>query len=404
MNRQLLDERIQHFLRAHLKENPQDLALLKSPFSGVSSSELATQLDGLQRSRLKLPDWFATEGIYYPKRLSLEQSSSALTAAYKASLVPEGSRVLDMTGGFGVDSFTFARDRGCYVTYCERDEELATLVQHNAEVMGIEKMDFHVGDGVQRLREAQSGEFDLLYLDPARRKGSQKVYRLEDTEPAVPELLPLLFKVSQQVMLKLSPMLDLQEAIRALPAVRSMHIISVNGECKELLAVLHKKKKADLSPEIVVVSIKNTGPTEDPNTQTLSFTWEDEQNSIAPEGHPRSYLYEPDAALLKAGAFKWISQHFKLTKLHKSTHLYTSDALIPAFMGRITQVEQVHTYASFKKSKQHRAGNVITRNFPLKPAELRKRHHIKEDANTFFHFCKGHDEQLIVIQSARLTF
>lgn len=406
MNRHLLDEHVQRYLREHSDASPQEVALRRSPFDGVSASELATQIDGRQRIRTKLPAWYATEGIYFPKRLSLEQSSSALTASYKAGLIPEGSRVLDMTGGFGVDSFTFAKERMCRVTYCERDEDLAILVKHNAEVMGVEGLDFYVGDGVKCLREAPKGSFDIIYLDPARRKGSQKVFRLEDSEPAVTDLLPALFDCSEYVLLKLSPMLDMQEAIRALPSLVEIHVISVHGECKELVGILQRGSSAAIPPKIIAVSIKDhdTDLKDSLKTQTVEFTPKDEQSSVAAIGPPQAYLYEPDAALLKAGAFKWISAHFKLTKLHKNTHLYTSDSLIGGFMGRITKVEQVSSYAAFKKAKQAWAGNVVTRNFPLKPAELRKRHPISEHADTFLHFCKGADEQLMVIQSTRLTF
>lgn len=400
MNPLLLNQEVQEFLHAQSQRRPEEIALQKSPFPGVTSSELAAQVDARQRIRYKLPTWHATEGIYYPKRLSTEQSSSEVTAAYKASLVPEGAQVLDMTGGFGVDSFAFAQ-RAARVKYCERDEELVAIVEHNARQLcaaglPLSRVEFYHGDGRDGVTAAEEGEFDLIYLDPARRDGSRKTYLLEDCEPNVLELLPDLWAKTDRIMLKLAPMLDIHVVQKQLPLLREIYIISVGGECKELLCLLEKNP-----PQLPDMSVKITAVAKDQGQ--VSFHAEDEASSVAMESKPLRFLYEPDAALLKAGAFKWIAQHYRLFKLHRHTHLYTSEALVENFMGRVTQIEEVIPFSMYKKTKLQPSGNVIVRNFPLKPADIRKKYHVGEDSSRYIYFCTGSDGQLLVVVSRPLT-
>lgn len=399
MNPLLLNQEVQEFLHAQSQRKPEEIALQKSPFPGVTSSELATQVDARQRIRYKLPTWHATEGIYYPKRLSTEQSSSEATAAYKASLIPEGVQLLDMTGGLGVDSFAFA-ERAARVKYCERDGELTAIVEHNAQQLRavglpLNDMEFYQGDGREALATAKEGEYDFIYLDPARRDGSRKTYLLEDCEPNVLELLPDLWAKTDKIMLKLAPMLDIQAVQKQLPELSEIHIISVGGECKELLCLLEKTPLLPgLSPRITAVAM---------DQGQVSFLVEDETKSVAPESAPLRYLYEPDAALLKAGAFKWIAQHYGLFKLHRHTHLYTSEALVKNFMGRVTEIEKVMPFSAYKKTKPQPPGNVIVRNFPLKPADIRKKYRIGENNSRYIYFCTGSDDELLVVVSRPLT-
>lgn len=412
MNPLLLKAEVQEFLRDQAERDPGQLALGKSPFPGISPAELATQLDSRQRSRSKLSSWYHTEGIYYPKRLSIEQSSSESTAFHKASLIPAHLRVLDLTGGFGVDSFAFA-GKASSVVYCERDTELASIVRHNAEVMGLQGLECIAGNGVDYLKDCPADHFDFIYLDPARRHGSRKVFRLEDGEPNIVELIPLLFEKSPEVMVKLAPMLDIREAIRSLPGLYEVLVVSVDGECKELLCQMSRAKKEEdkeknkenLNPvTITAVALKTeTVPPASTSNNTakklLSFSLEEEQQAEVQFGPPQQYLYEPDAALLKAGAFRFTAAYYGLAKLHLNTHLYTGELLIADFMGKITRIGSVMPYADFKKLKPAPSGNVIARNFPLKADEIRKKHRIPESKDQNLYFCTDMEGKLLVIQS-----
>lgn len=410
MNPLLLRPEVQEYLRDQEARNPQELALGKSPFADISPGELAGQVDSRQRSRHKLPAWYHSAGIYYPQRLSIEQSSSELTAAYKAPLLPAGCRVLDMTGGFGVDSFAFARVAG-QVTYCEQDTDLAAIVRHNATVLEIPGIDCIAGDGVAHLLAAEPDQYDVVYLDPARRMGSRKVFRLEDCQPNILDLIPVLFEKTGEVLIKLAPMLDIQEAIRSIPGLYEVQVVSVGGECKELLCRLSRdrgmsgdqKISRPISNTTDFQQVLITAVTLKKSIQKISFTLEEEQKATVPLGPPRQYLYEPDAALLKAGAFKWTALHYGLDKLHPHTHLYTSDSLTGDFMGKITHVASVTPYAIFKKDKSPLSGNVITRNFPIKAEEIRKKHRIAEANDRNLYFCTDAEGKLIVIQTVPVT-
>lgn len=402
MNPLILQPEVQAFLREQAGRAPSELALAKSPFEGIAPAELATQLDSRQRSRYKLPSWYGAEGIYYPKRLSIEQSSSEMTADYKASFLPAALRILDMTGGFGVDSFAFASTAQS-VVYCERDMELTKIVEHNASILGVKGLECIAGDGMTYLQQCIVDQFDLIYVDPARRKNVRKVFRLEDCEPNILEHLPLYFEKSGALMLKLSPMMDIQEAIRLLPGLYELQVVSVDGECKELLC---RMKRGEVSSplSITAVALHQSSPVEssaDGNIDKRSFTFNlsDEQQAEMKLGLAQHYLYEPDAALLKAGAFRLTAARYGLSKLHINTHLYTAEDLKEDFIGKITQIVDVLPFADFKKTKPVSAANVITRNFPIKADEIRKKFRIGESKDHNLYFCTDMDGKLIVIHT-----
>jgi len=401
MNPLLLAEEVQVFLRSRVKQDPGALALQKSPFPGISPAELATQLDSRQRSKYKLPSWYHTEGIYYPKRLAIEQSSSELTAFHKTSLLLPELHILDLTGGFGVDSFAFAPSARS-VVYCERNIELAAIVEHNAAVMGVHRLECVAGDGLVYLQECADDQFDLIYLDPARRQGSRKVFRLEDCEPNILELLPLLFKKSPEIMVKLAPMMDIREAIRSLPGLYEVQVVSVDGECKELLCRISRaKEQENLHP--VTITATALSSSNKAAKKLLSFSPPQEQQAEVQFGPPQQYLYEPDAALLKAGAFRFTAGHYGLHKLHLNTHLYTGDTILEDFIGKVTRITSVMSYADFKKTKPPPSGNVIARNFPLKADEIRKKHRIPESKDQNLYFCTNMEEKLLVIQTIPIS-
>lgn len=392
MNPHILSPQVQQYLRAHMSEAAAQVALQRSPFPEISSSELAQQVDARQRCRKKLPQWYETEGIYYPQRTSVEQASSELTAAYKASLVSEGLSMIDLTGGMGVDSLFFAKKAESLV-YCEKEEGLAQIVRHNASVLGAKNISFCVADGMTYLRSQPADTFDYVYVDPSRRVGQRRVFRLEDCEPDIVSAQGWLLQMAKTNMIKCAPLLDISAALQVLDHVSEIHVISVDNECKELVFV--RTRDYTDSPRMVIATLHGE------NVNVLAFSADIEKEAIAEFGNPEGYLYEPDAALLKSGAFRFISQHYRIRKLHPHTHLYTSSNAIDGFLGKTYRISQVIPYGEFKKNKGPLYAMISARNFPLTVDALRQRHRIREGNDQHLFFCTGNDGRLLVIFASK---
>lgn len=393
MNPAILKPDVQHYLRTLETADAADIALRKSPFTDIQPVELAQQVEGRQRCQKKLPLWYNTLGIYYPKRLAIEQASSALTAQYKGFLVPRGSRMIDLTGGFGVDACYLAR-HATTLTYCEQDAELAAIARHNFNVLEASNISVEAADGLAFLRNLPDEAFDYVYIDPARRKNRQKVFLLSDCEPDMTGIQQLLLEKARRICVKAAPLLDISAALRVLQHVCEVHIVSVDNECKELLFVLDRTYNGE--PNLTAAALSNDG-----QERIFRFTLAEEQAAMPVFGAPGDYLYAPDAALLKAGAFKCISHRFNLQKLHPHTHLYTSDREQPDFIGRAFQINEVMPYAIFKKNGTGLQANCSTRNFPLDVAALRKKHKIRDGGDRFLFFCTGPGDELLVIFASK---
>ncbi|MDR0799811.1 MAG: class I SAM-dependent methyltransferase [Dysgonamonadaceae bacterium] len=373
----MLSEREKQWIRAHLSDDVRHLALQNSfPFPAGRKSFLLQQIAGRQQIQNKIPSWYAMDELVYPARLSLEQCSSEQTAQYKASLVA-GDSLMDLTGGFGVDTI-FMAPKFRQVDYVEKQCELAEIVQQNVKALGLNQIQIHQQDALdylQRLPET----IDLIYLDPARRSHSgEKIVRIEDCEPNVIEIQDLLLRKTRQVLLKLSPMLDIQSALNVLKNVQQVHVVSVENECKELLFLLQPDYQEE--PAIICVNFRKKG-----NHPAVCFKRpEEKKRNISHASHVRNYLYEPNSSILKAGYYKGITRKYSVEKLHPDSHLYTSDTFISDFPGRIFQVAGV--FAPDKK-ELGAAGiykaNLAVRNFPLSVAELRKKLNLKEGGEVY---------------------
>ena len=345
----------------------EQLALQRKRYAHLSDEEwrwMLQQVEGRQRTCDKLPTFAEIDDWWYPVRLSCEQCSSEITARYKASLLPKTPfTLIDLTGGYGVDTF-FMSERATQAHYVERNEELCRIASHN---FGLTRpqLQIHHADAICFLEQMPS--CDVIYLDPARRdQNGGKVFQLEDCEPNVVELLPTLTAKSKQLMVKLSPMLDITQALRSLPMSFDVHIVAVKNEVKEVLLV-----QTDGEPTIHAVNLSPT------TQQTFSFTQEEEKQtpliSYSSLTTP-PYLYEPNAAIIKAGAFKLVAQRYGLYKMAPNTHLYLSDQLIEDFPGRVWQILEINP----KDMKQIPGANILTRNYPLTPEQLRKKLKIKD--------------------------
>ena len=393
MNTLILQKEIQQFLEENMHESPTKIALKKSPFEGITSSELAAQLDGRQRILAKIPLWAESPGIYFPAKLNLEQCSSEKTALFKCSLINSGTRLIDVTSGFGVDSFYFST-RADQVVSCELNPDLAAISSHNAGVLGANNIKVVATDGVDYIRHLGNEQFDYIYLDPSRRVQNKKVFLLDECEPNIVALQDEFLQRSPVVMSKLAPLLDISSAMSMLKHVRDIYVVSLQNDCKELIFIQEK----GFSGQTTIHAVRLFKEQQ----QSVSFTYEDERMAVVDYSSPLSYVYEPDVALTKAGAFKTIAKQFDLQKLHKNTHLYTADRKIIGFPGKLFLVKKVESFTDFKKSKSQLTSNIIAKNFPLKTEEIKKKFKIKDGNDSFTFFTTTVNDQFTVIHTQRI--
>ena len=394
MNTEVLKPEVQAYLKEHFKDDVSAFILKGSPFKSVAIQELAQQLTGLQKTEKKLPTWSNTRGIYFPPKLNLEQTSSEETAAYKASLF-NGKRAIDLTGGFGVDTFYLSKVFN-EVIHCEQNTCLAKIVTHNFKKLPENSVKVQAQDSLEFLKQTPQ-KFDLIYADPSRRHDVKgKVFMLADCEPNIPENLDLLFEKSQTLLIKTSPLLDIQAGIRELKYVREIHAVALKNEVKELLWVLRKEGSAKNLKKIAV-NLKSD------QKERVIIEAEQQNLNNATFGLPSNYIYEPHAALMKLGEFNWISEHFKLNKLAQNTHLYTSENRID-FPGRVFKLTEVLPYSkkilsqSFKNTKAH----ITTRNFKESVAAIRKKLKIKDGGDTYLFFTTLETGKTVVLNCKKV--
>lgn len=385
-----LSQEVQQYIQDHLNSDLTKIAFKKSPFEDISMSDLLTQIESKKKTKDKLPTWFETENILFPKKLSIEQTSSEPCASYKASLI-SGDTLIDLTGGFGIDCYYFSKNIK-QVLHCEMQEDLSEIVRLNNQALGVDNIKCHTGDSLDYLAQ-HNQPWDYIYVDPHRRNDSkEKVFFLSDCAPNVPEHLDLLFSRSTNILIKTSPLLDIQAGLNELKHVKNIHIVALHNEVKELLWILEKDYTG--SVELNAVNL-----TKD-DTQLFISSLDDNSTSLFSE--PKQYLYEPNAAILKTGRFDAISKQFNLHKLHPHSHLYTSDALID-FPGRRFTIEQIIPYnkQEAKKHLLNTKANVTTRNFPIKVEEIRKKWKIKDGGDTYIFFTTNIKSERIFIICSR---
>ncbi|AMM51346.1 hypothetical protein TH61_09420 [Rufibacter sp. DG15C] len=367
----------QEFILKHLSHDPAQLMLQAKRFPHLPMQELVPQIKARQKALQKLPTWANHPEVVFSVMLSLEQSSSEVTAAYKSGLV-QGETLADVTGGFGVDSFYFAR-RFAKVTHVEQNLELQEIAQHNFRLLGTENIT-SLNTTTEEFLNSINSPLDVIYLDPARRGQSQeRVHLLQDCEPDVLNLLPILLQKAKKVLLKTAPMLDIDLALQDLTGVQHIWIVAVQNEVKEVLYLITSDQNPE--PNITAVNLK-TGQT----PLEITFTKQQEEQVTAVYAtEPLRYVYEPNTALLKGGAFKWLSQEYHVEKLHRNSHLYTSSALVPDFPGRIFEIiaQPKANAKDLHKLLPNKKANITVRNYPLTVAQLREKVKLKEGGDHY---------------------
>ncbi|MFD2790602.1 class I SAM-dependent methyltransferase [Arenibacter sp. H213] len=360
-------------------------------FIGVSSKEVAQQIEAKNKCKEKLPTWFETPLIYYPRKLNIEQTSSEITARYKSEIAV-GKSLLDLTGGLGVDSYYFSKEIG-RILHCEIAPEVAEIAAYNFKILGRNNIETLAVDGLEFLKKSDS-QFDWIYVDPSRRNDAKgKVFLLADCLPNVPGNLDILFGSAQNIMIKTAPLLDISAGIKELRYVKEIHIIAVKNEVKELLWILENGHNG----EVIIKTVNLIGSTR----EVFNFAFSSEQTASPSFSKPLNYLYEPNSAILKSGAFKTVAERFDINKLHEHSHLYTHDQLLD-FPGRRFKIEGILPYN--KKSVQAlgiNKANITTRNFPVSVSEIRKKFKIKDGGDLYLFFTTNEEGNKIILSCSK---
>lgn len=355
---------IEAFIQQNMEEHPDRIIYKLTPELEQYRDFILDQIHGRKRGSGKLPAWANIEGLLYPSRVSFEQCSSEQTAEFKASFM-SGDYLIDMTGGFGVDTF-FLSQNFTKIDYFDRNESLVKIVEHNFRLLGAPHINCLAEDSISFLQKTKA-KADWIFIDPARRNERKaKVFLIEDCEPDLVEHLDLLLAKANKILIKFSPMLDLEEVVRKLKGVQKIYVVAVKNECKEVLVVIDGKERT--MPEVLIESIALHRP------QTISFSsdFDQRKNATAIIGAIETYLYEPNKAILKSGTQNHLALQFKLNKLEQNSHFYTSKDYKADFPGRVFKVKAM-TKAKPKLVKKYLAdgkANIISRNHPLNGTQL----------------------------------
>jgi THUMP domain-like len=338
--------------------------------------------------------------------LSVEQCSSEITAKFKASLV-KGETLIDLTGGMGVD-IAYMSKNFKKAFYFEQNADLLGITKYNFEQLGIGNVEFLEGNSVVKLSEF--GKNSWIYLDPHRRDDTgSKVVRLQDCEPNILAIKDLLFEHTDNIFLKASPMLDIDLAVLTLGNVSQVYVVAVENEVKEVLFHLINPRSDDshtaqtvrsnyrltTANEVVINAVNLTKI----NATTLIFTKSEEKNATIKISSPKQYLYEPNAAIMKAGGFRFVAQHFDLQKIAPHSHLYTSEELVDNFQGRIFKIIAVCKLDKKEISKHlsENKANITIRNFPLTVQQIRDKLKLSDGGNEYLFATTDAQNQKIVI-------
>ncbi len=394
----IMNEQTWNFVRQHRNDDVRKLALQGTKDGDVDLPMALQQIAGWQTARRKLPSWAAIEGIVYPPHLNMEQCSSEQTARYKAQIVSGltangqslNARFVDLTGGFGVDFYWMSQGFKERI-YVEQNESLCAISSNNFHLLGLDA-NVNCGSAADILPTLEHA--DVIFLDPARRnEHGGRTYGIDDCTPNVLELLPILVKKADFIVLKLSPMLDWRKAVEDIQKqaahVSEVHIVSVDNECKELLLVISTTQSQDLR----LCCVNNERCIEFVSVQGKLFSWAGNKNSLGREQSASnhlvsdmSYLYEPNASIMKAGCFTDVEQAFGVQQISANSHLFLSSEEMMDFPGRgfeILSISSMNKHELGLQLKSITQANISVRNFPLSAEQLRKKLKLKDGGEVY---------------------
>jgi hypothetical protein len=383
------------FLQDNEEKDPESLLLSKALSNkGWDTRVLVRQLKGIKTARQKFPTLYQNKNILYPVAVSLEQASSEITARFKASII-KADKIMDLSGGMGIDTYFFSLQ--CKeMIYVEPQQELLQIAAHNFKVLQANHIQVEQATAAEFL-ERYKAHSDLLYIDPSRRKEGQRLADYKDWEPDIIGLKSQFWKAADHILIKLSPMTDISAVCKELGEVKEVFVVSDRNECKEVLLQLEQGFAGE--PKIHAVLLQGE------EVRQYSFYASEEQSAAPGFSDPLNYLYEPDVALLKAGAFKKLAVDEQVKKIQAHTHLYTSEKLQENFPGKTFQIESVKSYsksnitALIEKEKDF---HVLTRNATVTPEQVKKQFKLVERGNRYLIIFKGGNGESFVVKAVRL--
>ncbi|MFN1216208.1 class I SAM-dependent methyltransferase [Chryseobacterium kwangjuense] len=379
MGNKLISKEIQDYIHANLNTDLHTLLLKKSPFPEVSMQEIVQQIKGKQTAQKKFP-FLLKEGIIFPPQLNLEQASSEKTALYKSQML-KGNKFIDLTSGFGIDAYYLSGNFN-EVTLVEQNQQLLDIVKHNWAV--LERDATFINQNLENFLDDDQEHFDCIYLDPARRdQNKNKVFLLEDLSPDILQIKEKLLSKGDQVIIKLSPLIDIKYLVSVLPEIFRIEIIAVKNDVKEAIIFLSSEKKDGIMVNCVNLESEESA---------FLFRFGEEEKSQVAYSEPEKFIYIPNNSILKAGVFNLISERSGLKKFHPNTHIYTSDQKITDFPGRVLEMEVVES----KHIKKKESFNIISKNYPLKPEEIKKKYGIKDGGKDYLIFTQSKKGKIIL--------
>lgn len=365
------------FVNKFLHLNPAQIALQYRDKLPCDASILALIVQLYQKGQQKLPAWVQNYCALTAK--SFEQSTSQTVALYKTTFM-QGTKLLVLGGGLGVDEWALANTFN-QITSIDNDAELNEIVAFNAKRLGFNNCE-RLTQTAETFLQNTTDFFDCIYTDPDRRdgQGARKI-TLQHSTPDIIGLLPTLWLHTKKLVIKASPVIDIKDTAKQLGFVSEVRVIALENEVKEVLFTV-EKDFAGLH-NTIATNFTNNGWQEIANRgETLKPT-----NSTMAD----CFFYEPNLAIIKANLHQHYAAQMGLGFLDEKTAYYTSPQKVNDFMGRVFSIKAVIPFT--KKSiatylKQHKIAkaNIAKRNFRLSVDELKKMFTIKDGGEDYLFF------------------
>ncbi len=366
----LSDPDVQSFIQTHLTSDVKALALKKPPVETWPYTDILNQIKVRQKARDKAPEWCDVPFVLFPSDNLFQQASSEACARYKASLL-RGKSCVDLTGGCGIDAW-YVSEHFQVMNVVERDAQAYEILRHNFTV--LQNYYDHVSELKVSCDDAESflheiGRVDVVMIDPQRRDSSrQGLYDFSACSPNVIEMLPALNAIAKRVLVKASPVLDIEKAMRDLGHVVEVHVVQWRGECKEVLYLLDFARVMNLEDIMIcAVDLDDVGQ----SVKKFQYTISEERTAQTICDLPHKYIYEPGPAFQKSGGFCSISKCYNVSKLHPHTHLYSANSIIDDFPGK--RYELLSVLPVKRDALDVDRADIAIRNFPSTPEMLRKK-------------------------------
>lgn len=387
---------VQQYILDQENKDLKDLVLKHKVILGIPTAKIVEQIATRRKAKDKLPLYYNTPGVIFPPPSNFEQTSSEATALYKSEIIsqlirPEEGNGADLTGGFGVDAF-FLSKKFKKIHCIEPQTPLLEIARHNHQLLGASNIEYHATTAEEFL-ETTNESFDFIYADPSRRTAEKKkVHALESAQPDIIKLRKAILSKTSVMIVKASPLLDIQAGMAQLSCAKKVLVISVANECKELLFICEKDFNGVTTIEAINIS-------DGLASQSFEFSFTEEREQLISFSDPLTYLYEPNASILKAGAFKLVASRFDLRKIAINTHLYTSDQLVENFPGKKFLVEALvkPDAAALKKFFTDGKANVTTRNYPLSTEALKNQTGLKDGGEKFLIGFSGAKKKFLAV-------